>query len=118
MILEKEIFVEQKKNLVSRFFSFDSFSPQKIDFGESNNCWEDLAILNKARGVAVAASQEGCMVRLYEKVFNIKEHPDSKKYILYFKKSNKPSLSIGLLNLQSKFTNKIRKVNINFYLLN
>ncbi|MBI2004097.1 hypothetical protein HYS72_01400 [Candidatus Pacearchaeota archaeon] len=118
MILEKKIFNGKKKDFISRFFSLESFSPQKINFGESNNFWKDLVILNKVRDIAFTASQEGYRVCLYEEFLNVKNYPDSKEYTLYLKKENKFSISLGLLNLKSRFTDKLNKINLPLYSLN
>ena len=93
------------------FFKDYKTNTLTLYMGESKNLSQEIDLQKEARNIALKVSSFGYHSHLYEKTPNELNRFENKEYILYLQK-NKFSLPVALLNMKSKFSNKIRKVNL------
>ena len=97
---------------IKNFFNDYKDNRFTIHIGESKNLSQEMDLQKKAKNLALEVSSLGYISHFYEKVpRELYGSSESKEYVLYLHK-NKFSFSAAFLNMQSKFSDKIRKIKI------
>ncbi len=97
---------------IKNFFNDYKNNKFTIHLGESRNLLHESDLQKKAKNISSELSPLGYVSSLYEKTLNKADAgSEIREYVLYLRKKNRFFPSEKLLNLKSRFSDNLRKVN-------